>query len=104
LDNDLGGFNDEFVFGAMVKSNGDAGLAALTRPTVSIPSGDGVPVLGVSSQNGFSYQLQRTADLGGTWTNIGSPVPGNGGTVSATDDLPLPEKGFYRWLVIPDLP
>lgn len=104
LDNEITPGRSEFNFAVLVKATDAPGLAALTQATATLPTVGGNPVIGVSSQSGFSYQLQRSEDLGETWTDIGSPIPGTGDPVSAVDDFPLPDRGFYRWVIIQDLP
>ncbi len=50
-----------------------------------------------TSETNVSYQLQRVGQLGsGVWTNVGSPVTGDGGIVSVTDQSPGSAQVFYR--------
>jgi len=50
-----------------------------------------------TSQYAVSYQLQKTARLGsGAWTNVGSPVAGNGRTLTVTDPARVTAQAFYR--------
>jgi autotransporter-associated beta strand protein len=51
--------------------------------------------------SGHSYQLQRTGNLGGPWTNIGSAVAGGGGTLVLTDPGALGSRLFYRVAIVP---
>jgi hypothetical protein len=50
-----------------------------------------------TSQYAVSYQLQKTTRLDSTnWTNVGSPVAGNGRTLTATDPSRVTAQAFYR--------
>ena len=44
---------------------------------------------------GHNYQLQTTATLGGSWTNVGALRPGTGGVMTFADTLGGTQK-FYR--------
>jgi len=104
LNNEITPSRSEFNFAVLVKATEAPGLAARTQATATLPTAGGNPIIGVSSEPGFSYQLQRSEGLGETWSNIGNPIPGTGSPVSAVDSAPLPDRGFYRWRVIKDLP
>jgi hypothetical protein len=44
-----------------------------------------------------TYQLQKITDLGtGTWVNVGTPVPGNGGMLQHFISTRDTERGFFR--------
>ena len=60
-------------------------------------------VLRIQSYPGHNYQLQRRSTLnGGTWENIGSPLPGTGEQFIFTDtDAATGSQLFYRFLVSP---
>ena len=55
------------------------------------------------SQNNQNYQLQyRSSHTPGGWTDVGTPVAGNGGTNCVADHLPVGEpQRFYRVIEAP---
>jgi len=55
------------------------------------------------SETNRSYQLQyRSSHTPGGWTNVGTPVTGNGGTNCVVDHIPLGEpQRFYRIAEVP---
>jgi autotransporter-associated beta strand protein len=57
----------------------------------------------INSVPGHSYQLQRRTSLTtGTWTNVGSPLPGNGSILTLAEvGGASGSQGFYRVLVSP---
>ena len=56
----------------------------VVAPALGYSSGGGNLTISFASQSGVSYQVQSTETLGGTWTNEGAPLAGNGGTLSFT--------------------
>jgi hypothetical protein len=70
------------------------------------------PAMGIAGGNanlsvaasvvGHTYQLQKSETLApGSWQNIGSPVPGNGGTLNFSEPVPPPStpRCFYRFSI-----
>jgi hypothetical protein len=73
--------------------------APLTPPTiVSISlSGTTATVVASNAVATHNYQLQRTASLSPvSWSNVGSPVPASGTTVTLTDTGATGSQWFYR--------
>jgi hypothetical protein len=50
----------------------------------------------------LTYQLEYADDLQvGTWTSLGSPLTGTGGTLELTNNLPVSPRRFYRLRLLP---
>jgi len=59
-------------------------------------------ILTFSTEAGGMYQLQYNSDLTSTdWTNLGSPIPATGATLTATDSLTTTPQRFYRLVLAP---
>jgi len=55
-----------------------------------------------STEAGGMYQLQYTSDLTSTnWTNLGSPLPATGATLTASDSVTNAPQRFYRLALAP---
>jgi hypothetical protein len=70
----------------------------------SIESTAGVCTLSWFSGTGIHYQVQYSSSLTqGNWTDLGSPVVGTGGMLTATDAeaSSAPSQRFYRLAVLP---
>ncbi len=89
-DADLDGLNNlgEYLFGAEPKN------PASGRPATSIESSESGFVFSFPTLTGRVYQPQVSTDLVG-WSNLGSPITGDGSTKSATDST-AGSKRFYR--------
>jgi hypothetical protein len=74
-------------------------IPAVTAPnavqlTASIAGGN--IIVSFLTQSGHSYQLQGSSSLaGGSWSNVGSSVSGNGSTETASDTIGAGPR-FYR--------
>ena len=92
-DPDLDGLSNmrEFVFGSnpLDSANGS--------PVLGVVSTNGVRTFTFTTVSGRTYQPQVSGDLL-TWTDIGSPLVGNGEAQSVTDSSPA-AKRFYRLVV-----
>ena len=54
-----------------------------------------------SSRTNLTYQVQYRSELTtNEWVNLGSPVPGNGGTQCVTDEVVSAQR-FYRVILVP---
>ena len=70
-----------------------------TAPTITTTSGGGSLTVSITSQSGYSYQLQATPVLTPpAWTNIGPALPGNGGTLSFPPVASTNATEFFRIL------
>ncbi|MFZ4682921.1 MAG: hypothetical protein ACOYMS_10485, partial [Terrimicrobiaceae bacterium] len=89
-DADLDGLNNlgEYLFG------GDPKNPASGRPATSVESAESGFVFSFPTLAGRVYQPQVSTDLAG-WSNLGSPIIGDGSTKSATDPT-TGSKRFYR--------
>jgi len=81
----------------------DVGLETVSvepvRPQISI-SVASVAICWASFSNTL-YQVQASSALASDiWTNVGSPVPGNGSTICFTDPVEIPRK-YYRVQELP---
>jgi hypothetical protein len=55
-----------------------------------------------NSLSGQSYQLEYKNNLSdATWTPLGPPEPGTGGSVTMDDNLTAQPQRFYRLVVLP---
>ena len=80
---------------AIVWCAASSSVRAQEQPRFTRISRDGS--ISWTSQSNVLYQLQRTAQLGGgNWTDIGSQVAGNGGTMMARDTNQQSSQAFYR--------
>lgn len=59
-------------------------------------SGTGDVTVAFQSVNGRTYLLERSADLGGSWTPVGSVINGTGTVLNAVDPAVVGEQMFYR--------
>jgi hypothetical protein len=88
------GLNNAFTY------QPDAQRKAIVRVTFIDPR---VPTIGVQTQTGRTYQLQRNHDLRDIngWWNLGNPVSGNGGEILFTDWTlgPTGTHTFYRVVI-----
>ena len=60
--------------------------------------GVGGYVLRFEGHAGFTYRLQRAANVTGSWSNIATNTAPASGLVEFHDTTPLPGRGFYRTL------
>jgi hypothetical protein len=68
-------------------------------PTMTTTAGSGTVTFSITSQSGYSYQLQATPVLAPpAWTNIGPALPGNGGTLSFPPVVSTNVQEFFRIL------
>jgi probable HAF family extracellular repeat protein len=79
-------------------------LEGLPKPPVQLAvNGSGV-TLRFQAEAGFRYQIQQSTDLAaGKWTNVGSPIIGDGTEHEASPSLLNTPSCFYR-LVVNDAP
>src|SRR6185312_10806323 len=66
-------------------------------PPLSILASGATTKIVFSTQTGFSYQLQSAPAVLGTYTNVGTAVPGTGGSVTNTQPLGAGSQ-FFRVL------
>ena len=67
----------------------------VVAPTLGLSTSGGNLSISFPSQSGVSYQVQSTETLGGTWTNEGAPLAGNGGTLTFSTAIGTTAK-FYQ--------
>lgn len=95
IDQGSGGTNEFFSFFTLCKLPDAPGFGAIL-PSLTLGA---TPTLGIETENGLFYQLQRTTDLI-VWTDVGSPIAGDGTTKTAQDLAAPNDKAFYRWAVV----
>lgn len=81
-------------------------IASLVTPNPGISLTGGNISVTVSSQVGYSYQLQISTTLAtGSWTNLGTAISGTGGALVFTDPTPMGATSrFYRIMITPLAP
>jgi len=72
--------------------------APLPVPVAScILNHDGRPVVSALSKTGFSYTMEYSDSLPGSWNSMGQSEPGTGGMLFFVDEtVPRPPQRFYR--------
>jgi hypothetical protein len=106
----VGASSDTYPRGRMIHSGQpDAGYDLWFREGFIVPAADS-PLLSIrishitvswSSSTGKTYQVQYRSELTtNIWTDLGSPVPGNGLTNSVIDAIDGPQR-FYRVITLP---
>ncbi|HVM51495.1 MAG TPA: kelch repeat-containing protein [Candidatus Acidoferrum sp.] len=81
----------------------DVSVTAVRAPSISsISKAGGLVDLSWTAVAGPTYQLQYTTNLTlGAWINLGSPITGTDGTLTATDPSPADPQRFYRLQMAP---
>jgi len=72
---------------------GALAIPAVIKPLTAGPTAVKVQFTGTA---GLSYQIWRTANLSGTWSQIGTATTDNSGNGSFDDAAPLSSTAFYR--------
>jgi hypothetical protein len=100
---------DAYLGGRLISGSPDSTADLWFREGFVVPAPDSPPLsirishvtLSWNSSADKTYQVQYRSDLTmNIWTDIGSPVAGNGMTNSVVDEIAGPQR-FYRVIVLP---
>jgi len=65
--------------------------------SLTIPAGSAEVLINWSSDQGEMYQLEYSTNLiNSTWTPLGGPVTGTGGTMTLTNNLSAAQQSYFR--------
>jgi hypothetical protein len=65
--------------------------------SLTIPAGSAEALINWSSDQGEMYQLEYSTNLvNSTWTPLGGPVTGTGGTMTLTNNLSAAQQSYFR--------
>jgi uncharacterized repeat protein (TIGR03803 family) len=98
--------NDGNFYGT-TSGGGAGGAGTVFRLTIvpefqAVSMTNGTLSLTWSTEAGGIYQLQYSSDLTSTnWTNLGTPIPATGASLTATDSLTNGPQRFYRLVLLP---
>lgn len=81
----------------------DVSVMAIPSPNIqSVSEASGAVTITWATASAVNYQVEYSTALSpSSWQNLGSPVPGDGGTLSYTDPPSADHQRFYRVAIVP---